>query len=477
MNLNYRKTLKKCNIFKTNLSNQMKMVKSVFLTATISLLLVVCMITNAQTPTAEKNTTTGTVKYQNKTYTISIGAISKNEDGNTTVELLGKEIGIVSYSGNELAAPFTPKVPIAMKIVTGGKTIAWDGVIMDTDVFVFSFKTMETPDKIIVYGNDGNTDNPVVTFDAKTKTAKTAPVVIKNPEVSAPPVEEKKTQPETTSAPVNGKNAQNEVKNPSEEQKAQPVATKSEETKILPEEQSQPITFAQLDGNKPQNGNRPQNEVKKVQSTETYAQPDVKKNQPLAGTRKWFLDAGLSVYVHIPSEGDAETYVGGALGIALYVTPQSFLLFEFGAYYSESEIGQFSYIEKYSNGTSKTFYDGIITREISTVPILLSWNYVFSPAEKFHFRIGPILGSTVFTASDIYTPEVDNAPSPNEVSKSVFSYGAGIGFTWDFAKRWFLDGGYRLLGNTAASFENKEIKGIGNQINFTIGWRFGKSIQ
>lgn len=103
------------------------------------------------------------VKFENETYTVYIGEISKGENGKLIVELLGDKIGgSVPFRNGRII------VPIAMKVVVAEKTISYENCSLSNDSHRFHFETTGMPEKIIVYGNDGKNSAEVI-FDGKTK--------------------------------------------------------------------------------------------------------------------------------------------------------------------------------------------------------------------------------------------------------------------------------------------------------------------
>lgn len=114
--------------------------------------------------------TTATMEVNNKTYNISIGEIGKDDDGNTSVEILAPKIGVFTISGADLAhslPDFTS--PLWMKIIAGGKTYTATGGMLSADQCVMYFKTTAKPEKIIVYDLNSGDEKPSVTFDGRTK--------------------------------------------------------------------------------------------------------------------------------------------------------------------------------------------------------------------------------------------------------------------------------------------------------------------
>jgi hypothetical protein len=103
------------------------------------------------------------IKYENKTHTVHIGKIGRNDKGNITVELLGEGIGSVLPFKNSMVI-----VPVAMEILSGGETVKYESCSIGGNSFLFRFPTSVTPAQITIYGNDG-TNSSTATFDAITK--------------------------------------------------------------------------------------------------------------------------------------------------------------------------------------------------------------------------------------------------------------------------------------------------------------------
>jgi hypothetical protein len=119
--------------------------------------------TQKQSVSTEKSDTTAEVKFEDETYTVHIGEIAKNDEGNITVKLLGERInGIIPMRNGNLI------LPIGMEILAGGKTIGYKGASVNEKFYLYKFETSVMPERITVYGNDG-TNKSRVTFDAKTK--------------------------------------------------------------------------------------------------------------------------------------------------------------------------------------------------------------------------------------------------------------------------------------------------------------------
>ena len=324
-----------------------------------------------------------TINYENKTYTVSLGAIDNDGQGTVIVEILTLEkIEIPVKNGVMIA-------PIMMKIEAGGRTlIASDRIsILDNSM---SFNFSEKPDKVIVYGNDGNENAPTVTFTVTKDMIKT----------TAPPV---------TTAPV--------VQQPPPQ----------------PQPQSD-VTFAQ--------------QAKPLSTGEKW--------------RRWYLEAGLSIAVLSPkpSTGSSKDYPvktmvfgGGAVNFGFYIHPNHRLSLDIGM----GEIGE------------KTFYDGVINRDYFVSTVLLSYHYIFTPSDKCHFRLGASFGLLNLEATNS-----DDLSGDSLVDDDFAVFGIGGGFIWNFAKRWFLDTGYRIMPKLGEgiALDDFVIESPAHQFSATIGWRF-----
>jgi len=129
----------------------MKTIKmAILLIVTVTMNMTAQIIVGTQTPIKR-------VSYENKIYTVHLGKITYNGQGNITVEILTDEkIEIPIKSGSYLA-------PIMAKIEAGGKTfVTGSDVEISDNSMLFNFGAM--PDKVIVYGNDGNANGLTATF-------------------------------------------------------------------------------------------------------------------------------------------------------------------------------------------------------------------------------------------------------------------------------------------------------------------------
>jgi hypothetical protein len=104
---------------------------------------------------------TGTVKFEDEAFIVYIGEITKDEKGNTTVQLVGDKIRNRALLRNGKMV-----LPVWMDIVVAGKTISADNCNVGS-VYTYYFETTQNPKEIIVYGNDNKRSSQ--TFDGKTR--------------------------------------------------------------------------------------------------------------------------------------------------------------------------------------------------------------------------------------------------------------------------------------------------------------------
>ena len=148
----------------------MKTVKfsSVFIAVVMAVMASMTSCSGGKQPSKKPN---DIVVCGDKSYTFRVGEIiSDNETNTTTIQLLtdGQRIS-VSFSMSNFGGPISqPVSPIKMKIVAGDRTIECsDQITLTSDAMFFTFYTLATPDKIIVYSNDEK--QSTVAYDGKTK--------------------------------------------------------------------------------------------------------------------------------------------------------------------------------------------------------------------------------------------------------------------------------------------------------------------
>lgn len=110
--------------------------------------------------------TIGHIVFEDSDYSVTIGEIGLNEDGNTTIEVQAIGIGSVLPMRNGEWA-----IPVQAMFLTGGEVFGWDSVTTAENAFVFTFETDKTPEQIVLYPYGGKEDESThVIFDAQTKT-------------------------------------------------------------------------------------------------------------------------------------------------------------------------------------------------------------------------------------------------------------------------------------------------------------------
>lgn len=202
--------------------------------------------------------------------------------------------------------------------------------------------------------------------------------------------------------------------------------------------------------------------------------------------KKWHLETGISVGIL-----SSEPYSGGsvnsmapvcfAINFGYYFLPNHRLSFDLmpGAY--KDKIGSFSYT-KTINGKTSNHSDGEIHRRYGTWFTLVSYQWVLTPTEKFHIRMGPSFGTIRMNVSTVCTPRVDNAPPEDKTSAYMGAYGLGLGFIWKLGESAYIDSGYRLLYGNGYELEAFELENFkfdklkvstpAHLINLAIGFRF-----
>lgn len=196
------------------------------------------------------------------------------------------------------------------------------------------------------------------------------------------------------------------------------------------------------------------------------AQKIIRLDPPIK-ERKWFLEAGVSGY--FPGQGLSSA--GMTFGAGYFVSPSSFIEYEFGFYFTHTQLETFAY-EEYSKGIYvQTHYDGYMNRNYTITPFGLSWNYVFALSDRVHLRIGPSLGILSIAAIDFYYPDIDNAPSLRYERDSALTIGANLGIMWNISKRVTLNCGYKIVGNTGLYIDYKKMNYVSHQLQATVGFR------
>ena len=217
---------------------------------------------------------------------------------------------------------------------------------------------------------------------------------------------------------------------------------------------------------------------------QNFVQPKEALNYDYVGGRKMYISFG--------GGGDIVGDVAFAVGkfeLGYYINPHNLLSVEFGGgSHTGEEIGWFHW----NDNKGKLHTDGIVNYDYNTFTFFASWSYIKDLSDRFQWRIGPSLGVLNISGGFTFDPSgLKGEPGKQSLSKSAFAFGANTGITWNFStkKRWFLDLGWKLYGNTGINFEErklilegytipidkKDFSNIGNQINLSVGWRFSKA--
>jgi len=263
-----------------------------------------------------------------------------------------------------------------------------------------------------------------------------------------------------------------------DEQTASNNATTRSETP--PVQQTQPTAQSQPPvQNTQSNVQTTQTAVQQTQSTEQRSQPAINYSQQantqkqIEKFRRWYVKAGLSVGILVPDDVfSTMAPLGGAVGVGFYITPHNLVSFDVNFGSNSPKSGSFSYTKTYTDGSSENFTDGVIYRDYSSTFVMLSYNYIFKPANKYTIRLGASLGTFDMSGSSRYVPQVDNTPIDYSDDEVAAVCGISAGFTWNLNSRWFLDAGYRFLANSGMYIDGFDISAPIHHINLTLGLRF-----
>lgn len=208
-----------------------------------------------------------------------------------------------------------------------------------------------------------------------------------------------------------------------------------------------------------------------AQEQGTFENQQVKQQQQQNKKwRRWYFEAGMSVGILLP-EPRFKTMVpvGADFGFGFLINPHHRLSLNIAPGSMKRENGTFTYTR---TGSTQIFTDGVITRRYSSLPVLFSYHYVFTPSEKNNLRLGASLGSLRLSAADSFKPVVQNTPNKNETNETMFVFGLGFGYIRNFSDRAFMDIGYKLLIDSGLSLDDFTITMPGHQFNISIGFRF-----
>jgi opacity protein-like surface antigen len=201
--------------------------------------------------------------------------------------------------------------------------------------------------------------------------------------------------------------------------------------------------------------------------------------------RRFNVDLGLATFLM-----GAESVVGGGGSFGYHLAEKHLLSIDFaGGSISSQQIGTFDYTISYTDGTSKT-EDGKITRGVGMSNTLVIYQFLTGTYEsKFRGRFGGGLGMRAISSSDSYSPtSVDGEKItglPTDM-RDDHAYSPALalcaGAEWNFAKRWFLDFGYRAVISGASTvmvndgrywnLTDKKYSGFTNSLRVAVGFRF-----
>ncbi|MDR1010671.1 MAG: porin family protein [Opitutaceae bacterium] len=176
----------------------------------------------------------------------------------------------------------------------------------------------------------------------------------------------------------------------------------------------------------------------------------------------------------IPS--DLKKFYGGTIAFGWRIAKQHKVQIESGLYGSS-----------YSDSESGTGWSASYKTTIAAIPVLATYSYCIQldPAERCELRLSPALGFYSMGVN-IKQDENWNNGSGNSgyynrdetASDIAPAIGAGVGFTWHFTSKFYLDAGYRLLyvGKTEYSYSDNDtlkFKAMTtHSLSVSLGWKF-----
>ena len=194
--------------------------------------------------------------------------------------------------------------------------------------------------------------------------------------------------------------------------------------------------------------------------------------------RKWFIEGGVSSYLQ--SEGSC---AGFLISGGYYITSHNRLSLDISMHPRSKKIGDYSYTITTTQGGTvtdrTTYHDGVISRDYSTLPVLVSWRHERNLSDKFMIRAGASVGLTTLSAQDSYSPTTKNGvkiqgipENKNEKESVSFTGGLGVGLAWNLFKFSGLALNYNLLFNEGGQVETLQIGTISNQLQLSYWWKF-----
>ena len=421
--------------------------------------------------TVSAQTISKTVKFEDKTYTVSIDSIIDNTEGKISVRIKTKE---------EMTLPIRKgnvTYPILIKMVTGQETIMpTNGIVMGSNFVMMSFITSKTPGKIIVYGNDDKKTEAVFTVTKNMIVVKkeTKPKSEPKPESEKSPVVDKPVENNDLITKTDDKSDLT-AKNEPEEQR--PVSVRkfatigTEEEKTQSAERQAALVKVEPDYNteneegeykKPQRrmlssqeGGLPVQKEPERQAS-AVRRPEANRTTPqnteVKREKKIFIDLALAAAVASPKEGEGMTFTGYGVGFGYMLKNRHRLYVDIGVY-------------EYSDEIVKGF-----SIDYTLVPVTVSWNYVLFPTKKLHLRIGPAIGFASLDAE--YKSNSGEKIGDTEKIATSFLAGVDLGFSWDISQYFKLDIGYKSLVSPGFNTDEVDFSEMLLQPFLSIGLKF-----
>ena len=177
-----------------------------------------------------------------------------------------------------------------------------------------------------------------------------------------------------------------------------------------------------------------------------YQKEDVKYK------KNFFIDLVLAGATTSPKEGEGIPFAGYGVGIGYKLKNRHRFYIDLGVY------------EYWGHIINDLSLDYTLT------PVTVSWNYVFFPTKKLHFRIGPAIGFASLSAEyeTIFGQKIDG----KEKIANSFLAGAEMGLTWNIGRFFKLDIGYKSLGSPGFNVDGVDFSKMLHQPFLSFGIKF-----
>ncbi|MDR2676128.1 MAG: porin family protein [Opitutaceae bacterium] len=203
---------------------------------------------------------------------------------------------------------------------------------------------------------------------------------------------------------------------------------------------------------------------------------------PKTSAPNFYLEAGagfMRADAGDDLEGDLKNFAGGSLSFGYRINKAHKVQVEIGTYVaSDSESD--AYV---GGGVSAS---GSLTLDLTAVPVLVSYSYCIplDPAGRCEIRLTPVAGLYSMKAelsgslSYVGGGSAGSYAGSTSDTDTALAFGAGVGFTYHFSQKFYLDAGYRFLHTGKTEYDlfddvDSSIKATNNHcLSVSFGWKF-----